>query len=319
MACLPRRQEEAFVVANQVQDEQEAHESERQEEVQRKHRKRVAECRSERGEVAQEPGALRQAVERLRHPDDVDLNSKLRAAVYAMDQEFRPAKTSDVMDPKSTEYYQFCDYAYLNDPYKYTMTGDKLYRFFFYQAFRGKRNIATEEDPETGKKKKRKKTKGEYFDPIEYETIMQQYSQCARRFPIPEHPVGIQSFDQYKAAAKQIHGNQLERGANGTPWELIWTQQCKRLHRHVKTRAPLVKKLNYGEKVDCEFAAYTVVERYEEIEQEFWNDSTAASGRRMRAKKGQNAFGLLSTNRMMTKKKIKHGANKQIENFVRCW
>ena len=47
------------------------------------------------------------------------------------------------------------------------------------------------------------------------------------------------------------------------------------------------------------------------------NQRTACTA--MQPKKGQNAFGLLSTNRMMTKKKIKHGANKQIENFVRCW
>ena len=279
-ACLPRRHEDAFAAADTIQEKQDQQELQRQEQVQENHRKRLAQWRAERGEDEQEPGALTEAVQRLRHPDDVDLNCRLQGAVQTIDQAFRPAKTSGAIDPKTNEYFQFCDYAYLNDPYKYTMTGDKLYRFFFYQAFRTKRNIATEPDPETGKKKKRKRVKGEYFNPMEYEAIMLQYSQSSKSYPIPEHPVGFQSFDQYKAAVKQIHGNQLERGASGTPWELIWTTNCKKLHRHVKQRVPLVKKLNYCEKVDSEFAAYTVVERYEEIEIEFWNDSISALGRR---------------------------------------
>ena len=34
----------------------------------------------------------------------------------------------------------------------------------------------------------------------------------------------------------------------------------------------MLKQLTYQEKVDGEFAPYTIVERFEDIEQELWND-----------------------------------------------
>ena len=199
-----------------------------------------------------------------------------------MDDSFRPSKTQDALDPKAKEWHQFCEYAYADDPYKYIITPEKVYRFFFYQAFRSKRNIATEADPDNpnAKKKRKKRDKGVYFDPKEYDEIMMMYSGKKDQFPIPEHPMSFQSFDQYKAAVKNIHALQLERKVNGLGWEMIWTATCKKLHRHVKDRAPLLKKLNYAEKVDSEFAAYTIVERYEEIEKEFWDDSVKCTSRR---------------------------------------
>ena len=50
------------------------------------------------------------------------------------------------------------------------------------------------------------------------------------------------------------------------------------LKNHVKDRAPQVKKETHQEKVAGEFAPYTIVERYGEIEEKLWDDSVEAAG-----------------------------------------
>ena len=239
---LPEAQEEAFAVADRVQANLEEREKRRQQDVQERHEQNLKVFRSTARPVVQ--GELR---DRLRHPDDVELNTCLRDAVRTIDDSFRPVKTANAIDPKTEEYYQFCRHVYSGDIYCYIVEPDKVYRFFFYQAFRMKRNVATEIDPDNpeGKRKRKKRDKGIYFDPKEYKEIMKVYSTREDKFPIPEHPMSVQSFEQYKAAVKAIHSLQLERKANGLAWEMIWTATCKKLHKLVKDRAPLLKKLNY--------------------------------------------------------------------------
>jgi hypothetical protein len=67
---------------------------------------------------------------------------------------------------------------------------------------------------------------------------------------------------------------------NALYWEDIWQQPCKDLSRQVKSRAPFIKKSTYQEKVNAEFAPYTIVEHYPDIEQELWNDAAKAVGPR---------------------------------------
>ena len=134
-AGLPQRHEEAFAAADKIQEHQDTRELQRQRQVQEDHQQRLVNWRQEREERGNQlqPGELRQAIEqdRLRHPNDVDLNTRLQQSVRTIDLSLRPAKTSDAIDPKATEYYQFCDYAYANDPYKYTLSSEKMYSFFF--------------------------------------------------------------------------------------------------------------------------------------------------------------------------------------------
>ena len=89
----------------------------------------------------------------IRHPDDVELNARLAAAMAIVDSATTPVNTSKAFDPKEAEWYQFCDSAYGEDAFKYSITTEKLYRFFYYQSFREKRNIKNEVDG-TGKKKR---------------------------------------------------------------------------------------------------------------------------------------------------------------------
>ena len=217
----------------------------------------------------------------IRHPDDVELNARLAAAMTIVDSATTPVNTSKAFDPKEAEWYQFCDSAYGEDAFKYSITTEKLYRFFYYQAFREKRNIKNEIDG-TGKKKRKKMGKGIHFDKNEYSSIMLLYSQLSKTdpFPMPKNPIGFQMFEQYKAVLKQLHQEQVAKGVCGTAWEFLWTANLKRLHKHVKTRKALVKKMNYEEKIGHEFAPYAIVERFHEIEEEFWNDSVIAVGRR---------------------------------------
>ena len=55
--------------------------------------------------------------ESIRHPDDVDLNSRLETATLSMREGMRPTNTAKAMDPKIEEYFQFCDHVYGADPY----------------------------------------------------------------------------------------------------------------------------------------------------------------------------------------------------------
>jgi hypothetical protein len=48
----------------------------------------------------------------------------------------------------------------------------------------------------------------------------------------------------------------------------------------VKRRVPFVNKSTYQEKVSAEFAPYTIVEHYPDIEKELWNDCMKAAGPR---------------------------------------
>jgi hypothetical protein len=95
-------------------------------------------------------------------------------------------------------------------------------------------------------------------------------------FQKPTNPVGKDAFNTYKAVMKSIHLQQQRIGANNIAWEFIWDLNCKELQKHVKERAPSVKKAQFAEKYG-EFAPYQIVEKYQDIETEFWNDAVRAT------------------------------------------
>ena len=49
-------------------------------------------------------------------------------------------------------------------------------------------------------------------------------------------------------------------------WEHVWTSNFDKVRDHVKNRKQRIKKENYMEKVDGEFAPYAIVEHYGKIE-----------------------------------------------------
>jgi Centromere DNA-binding protein complex CBF3 subunit, domain 2/Transcriptional activator of glycolytic enzymes len=217
---------------------------------------------------------------RLRHPNDVALNSLLEETILEMREEGRPANTAKTMDNKIREFFQFCDLQYPNDPYNYILEFEKVYRFMFYQSFR-------EQKKRGGSKQERlARAQGDYFDNELYVSIVSRFNSIPdegpdvpRLFPIPKNPIGVSTFDMYKAVFRKIYKVQLARKVNERHWEQIWQLGLDELYHHVKERAPKLKKETYQEKVDGAFSPYSIVEHYDKIEAQFWDDSNT-QGRR---------------------------------------
>ena len=183
----------------------------------------------------------------------------------------RPRSTRNVNDPKIQEYYDYCLSLYGNsDPYYCNLDDNKVFNFMFYQSMR--------EPRQQGGKKNRTRLG---FDRADFDSIMQQYrawmateddmnATSSSPPPEPENSLGPNSFAQYKSCLKWIYRDQVARHVTSLTWDQIWTLKCENLQQLVKTRTPANKKKNYHEKVDYEFAPYTVVEDFPKIETETW-------------------------------------------------
>jgi hypothetical protein len=200
--------------------------------------------------------------------------------VNAIFSEGRRKNTALAFDPKQQEFQEFCEHVYSQDPYKYTIDSEKCYRFMFYTAFREKKPMG---------KKKRKRGNGDEteesgatkFEWKSYDSMSSVFEKAGSHllFEQPKNPIGKDSFNTYKAVIKGMHLQQQRIGANSIPWEFVWDLNCKELQKHVKERAPAVKKALFLEK-HGELAPYQIVERYQDIENEFWNNMAKAPSRR---------------------------------------
>jgi hypothetical protein len=114
------------------------------------------------------------------------------------------------------------------------------------------------------------------FDPESAEAIA--------RYPQPTKPIGRCTFDQYKAVFRKLYKYQKAIGVQSHHWDEIWQMGLEELGKHVKTRQPMIKKLTFQEKIDGEFAPYTIVEHYPSIEEELWKDSNDFSRRSVLSK-----------------------------------
>ena len=215
----------------------------------------------------------------LQHPFDVEYNNELAKAIVQLRANGKPTNTVKAFQPKMEEYEQFCEQCYPDDNFKYCLDESKLYRFMYYQAFREKKKAGGNKEALAS---------GSRFDVEEYRQIMNSYADAGRIatgggsavFPQPTNPISRATFDQYKACMKMIHEDQKSINVCSLPWEMLWKQNCRNLQNHVKERAPLLRRLNYVEKVNGEFSGYTIVEHYNEIEQSLWDDSNTTQGRR---------------------------------------
>jgi hypothetical protein len=198
---------------------------------------------------------------------EVNLNFK---AVVQLRADGKPDNTVKAFKPKMEEFEQFCESCYPDDNYKYCIDDSKVYQF-----------ICITRHSETRKKvggNKEALAVGSHFDHDEYTRIMTTYGTGGGTFPHPVNPIARSTFDQYKVCMKLIHEDQKSMNVCSLPWEMIWKQNCKNLRKHVKERAPLMKQLNYVEKVNGEFSVYNIVERYNEIEESLWEDSNSTAG-----------------------------------------
>jgi Centromere DNA-binding protein complex CBF3 subunit, domain 2 len=214
----------------------------------------------EEGFIEPAPSPLRLL---LRNPEDIGLQSRLEQSVIAIRNSQRPINTLKAMMPKIREFEQFCEQIYPNDPYKYNINAEKAYKFAFYTAFR-------EQYPKGGNSRTQTAAT---FNKEAYDVMMSAYGVNPGReveYPLANNPIGKAAFQLYKAVIKYIHSEQCARRVCAQPWSHIWMNPCNELHKHVKERAPLLKLQSYQEKVDGEFAPYTIVERFDEIEEEIW-------------------------------------------------
>jgi Centromere DNA-binding protein complex CBF3 subunit, domain 2/Transcriptional activator of glycolytic enzymes len=212
----------------------------------------------------------------INNPDDIGLNSNLEQAVVAIRNRDKPTNTRKTQEPKIKEFEKFCELCFPHDPYKYNLSPEKVYKFMYYQSFREKKKRG-------GRSNRARLQRGEYFDKEQYDEIMMAYGVTAGplvAYPSPMNPIAKSTFEAYKAVLKMLHVDQEAKRVCGLTWSQVWLNPCNMLYKHVKERAPLIKKLTYQEKVDGEFAPYAIVERYEEIEEELWADSSMAVGRR---------------------------------------
>ena len=198
----------------------------------------------------------------LRHPNDVELNSRLQQSVETIHDAGMCENTRKAMEPKEKEYIQFCNVVYPQDIHRHTLTFEKVYRFMWFQSFREKR-------PRGGNKKL--KQPGGTFDREVYSDVISSIT--TGYIPNPIQPIGLPTFDVYKATLRKMYRLQVSRHTINVGWEHIWQMPLDELRKLVKERAPRVKRETYQEKVTGEFAPYAIVERYGDIEQELWADS----------------------------------------------
>jgi Centromere DNA-binding protein complex CBF3 subunit, domain 2 len=201
----------------------------------------------------------------------VGATNRMAAFVHNERQVGRPENSQRVYEPKITEFELFCDHVYPHCQFRYNMDGEKFYKFLFWTAFR-----------EQKKRGGKKTDKPPVFDADAYDEVCASFSNgsVVVNYPNPTKPVCESTFVQYKAVLKSIHVEQRSLGVCNLSWDLIWTLDCANLQKHVKERLPALKKANFVEKMDGEFAPYAIVERYDEIEALLWEDSRKSTNRR---------------------------------------
>lgn len=99
--------------------------------------------------------------------------------------------------------------------------------------------------------------------------------------PPPPPPASIDDDDNTNThVSSMTPADTIEDGKQAAPssinptpktWDEIWIPALEYLIKVAKKRAPKNKKKNYGEKLDHEFAPYSLVERFPDIEAATWN------------------------------------------------
>ena len=190
-----------------------------------------------------------------------DDTSAYEQAVLHQISSSRPTSTRKAHDPKIEEFYEYCRSVYPLDPFCNNLDDKKVYKFMFYQSMR--------EPRQRGGGKNRPRIG---FDRADYDSILEKYRFDSTEPPPepPDNTISEKTFAQYKQCLQKIHRDQVARRVTNLTWEQVWTLASHNLHQLVKRRVPERKKKNYHEKVDYEFAPYTVVEDFPQIETEIW-------------------------------------------------
>jgi Centromere DNA-binding protein complex CBF3 subunit, domain 2/Transcriptional activator of glycolytic enzymes len=212
----------------------------------------------------------------LPNPNSLNVAVQLRENVWRLLEGDEPENTRKAMEPKMKEFMYYCHSIYPTDPHYGILTKEKIYNFMFYVAFReakqkgGRRPAQSEAAP---------------FDFENYQMVLGFADRTAgittvQTLPQPSKPVSKSTFDQYKAMLRKVYRIQKMRGVLSAQWDDLWTNHCDSIRKHVLQRAPKKKKETYQEKMSGEFAPYTFVERFGEIEEGLWADSNKSGNHR---------------------------------------
>lgn len=203
-------------------------------------------------------------------------NYNLNAIADAASRSYAVANTKKVYDRVEREWTSFCHWIKDNDPsanvssdFPTHIDSEKIYKFMFYQCFRKKQQPGgiNGGGPLT-------------FDGREYEDVTRDYHDAFVKWktaptgnPIPDPEgggVGISAIIQYRAGLKKLFEYQSNLNHNRNVWDQVWKLDAKNLVKIVEARRMRIKRDNYEEKVTKEFAGYHAVDRFDEIEAEFW-------------------------------------------------
>ena len=201
------------------------------------------------------------------NPDEVGMAGRMDDFVGALRIQAKEDNgTERAFGPKEREWREFCEHLYSSADFPNHIDGEKLYKFMFYQAFRGKYK--------TGGSKRKKAKIEPKFDTALYDKLTEFFRADSSKLatsllPVPKNPLGWPTFDQYRGCLHRLHTRQQTKGLNTLPWEFVWNNNLKVLNKLVKERAPAIRKALCMEKHNA-FTPYTVVTKLAEIEEHFW-------------------------------------------------
>jgi hypothetical protein len=190
----------------------------------------------------------------------------------AVSRSFAVENTKKVYDRVKREWTDFCQFITDDDDdFPSFMNAEKVSDFMFYQCFRKRQKVGG-----------RNGGAALSFNHEDYTAVLDQYRDAYAlwkrsneknvSFPDPGvDGVGRSAIMQYRAGLRKIFDTQVATNQNNHAWDRVWTVQSKNLVKIVESRRVRVKRDKYEEKVTKEFAGYHAVERFDEIEQVFWD------------------------------------------------
>lgn len=199
--------------------------------------------------------------------DESPDNNMILDIMDEFERDHRRSNTATAYDPKTREWFDYCDWAFRNEPVhsRHLVTGTKLAKFLFYHAFREKYV------------KGRKGNHG--FNGPDFDDVTANYAQLHHqfsrnmpdlKFPTPADPPGHAVLNTYRAAIYNVWMDQSGRGANSYSWEFIKAGAVTKILKHVKTRKKRLAKARFDEKIDGELSPYSSFSQVNDIEESFW-------------------------------------------------
>jgi hypothetical protein len=206
----------------------------------------------------------------------------LSAIAEAVSRSHAVENTKKVYDRVEREWTAFCNwFKDHHDPQRHApgtnefpthIESLKVYDFMFYQCFRKKQQPGGIGGGVSLT-----------FNGLEYEEVTREYNDAHIKWkadptgnPMPDPEdggVGFSAIMQYRAGLKKLFDRQSHLNINGNTWEKVWMLGAKELVKIVESRRMRIKRENYEEKVTKEFAGYHAVDRFDEIEEAFWERS----------------------------------------------